>query len=149
MYRDFWRFPTSPFAEMERMRSVFDDLFRDAGVADIRSTPRGTFPTLNVGATDEAVTVFVFAPGVNANDLNVDIEGNVLSLSGKREAAEADAERNFYRRERFAGEFRRSVTLPDGLDGDKATARMDNGLLVLTIPKRQEVQPRRINIQSA
>ncbi|MDX1480264.1 MAG: Hsp20/alpha crystallin family protein [Woeseiaceae bacterium] len=149
MYRDLWRFPTSPFAEMERMRSVFDDLFRDADVADIRSTPRGTFPMLNIGANDDAVTVYAFAPGVDADAIEVNIEGNVLTLSGKREAPGGDDAQNPYRRERFFGEFRRSVTLPDGLDGDRASARMNNGLLVLTLPKRQEVQPRRIDITTA
>lgn len=149
MYRDFWRFPTSPFAEMERMRGLFDDLFRDTGLADIRAMPRGTFPTLNVGATEEAVTVYVFAPGVAADAIEVNIEGNVLTLSGRREPAEGDNERNYYRRERFIGEFRRSITLPDGLDGDKAEARMQNGMLVLTVPKRQEVRPRRIMINAA
>jgi len=149
MYRDFLHFPTSPFEEMERMRGLFDSLFRDTGVADIRAMPRGTFPTLNVGTTEEAVTVYVFAPGVDASDIEVNIEGNVLTLSGTREPAEGDSERNYYRRERFVGEFRRSITLPDGLDGDRTEARMQNGLLVLTLPKRQEVQPRRITINAA
>lgn len=148
MYGDLWRFPTSPFSELERMRSLFDELFSDAGIADIRSMPRGAFPTVNMGATDDAVTVYVFAPGIDPDGLEVNVEGNLLTLSGKREAASNDGRRN-YRRERFSGDFRRGITLPDGLDGDKAEARMKNGVLELKLPKRKEVQPRRISIKAA
>lgn len=149
MYGDLWRFPTSPFGELERMRSLLDELFSDAGIADIRSMPRGAFPTVNMGATDDAVTVYVFAPGVGPDGLEVDVEGNLLTLSGKREAAGDGGERDYYRRERFSGEFRRGITLPDGLDGDQAEARMRNGVLELKLPKRKEVQPRRISIKAA
>lgn len=149
MNGDFWRFPTSPFAELERMRGLFDELFSDAGAADIRSVPRGTFPTVNVGATDDAVTVYAFVPGVDPGDLEVNVEGNLLTLSGRRDTTTDGDNRNYYRRERFSGEFRRGITLPEGLDGDKARARMRNGVLELTLPKREEVQPRRIQISAA
>ena len=149
MIGDLWRSPMSPFAELDWVRSLFDDLLNEPGVADVRSMPRGAFPLINVGATGDTVTVYVFAPGVDPASLDVSVEGNLLTLVGKRETAPEEGQPAYYRRERFSGEFRRTVVLPEGLDGDKAEARMHNGVLQLKLPKREELQPRRIEIQAA
>ena len=149
MFGDMWRSPTSPYAELEWMRSLFDDLLEPAGTADIRSVPRGSYPLVNIGATDDAVTVYVFAPGVDPASLQVDVEGTLLTVSGRREAPESGDAGTWYRRERFTGEFRRAIALPDGLDPELAEARMRNGVLELKLPKRAEMQRRRIQVRAA
>ena len=152
MFDDLWRYTTTPFPELSWMREMLDDVFGDAGVADIRSAPRGTFPLVNVGATDEAVTVYVFAPGVDPKAVDVTVEGNVLTLKGRREPAVKSADGatpSYFRRERFSGEFHRAIALPEGLESDKAEAKVRNGVLEIRLPRRAELQPRRIEIQAA
>lgn len=154
MFGDYWRFDRPGFRELDWVREMMDQLFPQGESMDIRSVPRGTFPMVNIGATDDAVRVYVFAPGVAANDLDVSIQDNVLILKGRRElpARQPGGEERTlatYRRERFAGEFSRAVALPEGLDGDAAEARFRNGVLEIRLPKREELQPRKIEISAA
>lgn len=150
MFGDLWRFDVPQFRELDWVRQMMDDLFQDFEASDIRSVPRGTFPMVNVGTTADAVRVYVFAPGVDPKDLDVTIQDNVLMLRGKRELSAKSAEGGqwpaFYRRERFGGEFSRAVALPEGLNSEAAEAKARNGVLEITLPKRKELQPRRIEI---
>lgn len=130
-----------------------DEMFPESGAADIRSVPRGSYPMINVGRTDDAVRVYVFAAGLSADELDVSIQDNVLTVRGTRaaesEAAEGEARRPYFRRERSSGEFARAIALPDGLDADRAEARWHNGVFEIFLPKREELKPRRIEIRSA
>ena len=150
MFGDLWRFDVPQFRELDWVRQMMDDLFQDFEASDIRSVPRGTFPMVNVGTTADAVRVYVFAPGVDPKELDVTIQDNVLTLHGKRalpaKSAEGSQGAAFYRRERFGGEFSRAIALPEGLDSEAAEARARNGVLEITLPKREELQPRRIEI---
>lgn len=151
MFGDIWRINVPQFRELDWVRQMVDDLLQDFEASDIRSVPRGTFPLVNVGTTADAVRVYVFAPGVDPKDLDVSIQNNVLIMRGKREFPAKSAEGGgewpaFYRRERFGGEFSRAVALPERLNGEAAEARARNGMLEIKLPKREEVQPRRIEI---
>ncbi|GHE21434.1 Hsp20/alpha crystallin family protein [Halomonas urumqiensis] len=138
---------------MDWFRQWMDEVFPDSGAADIRSVPRGSFPMINVGRTDDTVRVYVFAPGITASELAIDIQDNVLTVSGKRDAEAGNGEqqppRSDFRRERFRGEFSRSLALPDGLDVERAEARFRDGVCEVLLPKREELKPRRINVQVA
>lgn len=113
----------------------------------------GAVRVTNVGRTDDAIRVYVFAAGLSASDLEVNVQDNVLTLRGKREVqlpkAEGEGRRPYFRRERFSGEFARSIALPDGLDIDCAEANFRNGVFEILLPKREELKPRRIEIQAA
>ncbi|WP_445000360.1 Hsp20/alpha crystallin family protein [Halomonas mongoliensis] len=134
---------------MEWVRQLFDEMFPGGGAADIRSVPSGSFPPINVGRTDEAVRVYVFAPGLGAEDLEVSLQDNVLTVAGRREAPAGDEARTRFRQERFHGDFRRAVALPEGLDIDRAEARFRDGVCEIVLPKRDELKPRRIEVQAA
>jgi HSP20 family protein len=129
-----------------------DEFFPQA-TSDIRSVPRGTFPMINMGRTDEAIEVYVFAPGLSSDELEVSVQDNVLTLHGRRasplDESSQSSDRAYYRQERFSGEFSRSITLPDGVDTERAEARSANGLVAIHLPKREEVKPRRVEIKSA
>jgi len=151
MFGDLRRFDTGRPQGLDWFRQLMDEMLPEAGAADIRSVPRGSFPMINVGRTDDAVRVYVFAAGLSAEDLEVSLQDNVLTVAGRREPAAVDDEkaRTEFRRERFRGEFSRSLALPDGLDIERAEARFHDGVCEVTLPKREELKPRRIAIQAA
>ncbi|WP_300274340.1 Hsp20/alpha crystallin family protein [Halomonas sp.] len=153
MFGDLRGFDPARFQGLEWFQQMLDEMFPETGATDIRSVPRGTFPMINVGRTDDAVRVYVFAPGLGPEALDVSIQDNVLTVSGKREAGEASAEsgspRTRFRRERFQGEFRRSLALPDGLDIERAEAHFRDGVCEIVLPRREELKPRRIEVQVA
>ncbi|WFM73317.1 Hsp20/alpha crystallin family protein [Halomonas sp. CKK8] len=152
MFGDLRRFDTGRTQGLEWFRQLMDEMLPEAGAADIRSVPRGSFPMINVGRTDDAVRVYVFAAGLSAEDLEVSLQDNVLTVSGQREPRaepEEASARTDFRRERFRGEFSRSLALPDGLDVERAEARFRDGVCEVLLPKREELKPRRIAIQAA
>ncbi|HSH84534.1 MAG TPA: Hsp20/alpha crystallin family protein [Guyparkeria sp.] len=150
MFGDLWRFNSPRAADVDWFRQVMDEFFPTA-TADIRSMPRGTFPMLNMGRTDEAVLVYVFAPGLGAQDVDISVQDNVLTLKGRREPTAADdkGEHTYYRKERFSGEFARSITLPEGVDSERAEARTANGLIEIRLPKQEQAKPRRVEVKPA
>ena len=150
MFGDLRRFDTRRPQGEDWFRQWLDGMLPEAGAAHIRSVPRGSFPMINVGRTDDAVRVYVFAPGLTAEALEVSVQDNVLTVSGRREAAVADeGARTDFRRERFQGEFSRSLALPEGLDVERAEARFRDGVCEVLLPKREELKPRRIEIQAS
>ncbi|MFG6178730.1 Hsp20/alpha crystallin family protein [Halomonas sp. THAF12] len=155
MFGDLRRFDSEWAPGGDWFRRVFDEMWPGLEAADIRSVPRGSFPRINVARTDEAVRVYVFAPGLSAEELEISLQDNVLTVSGRRDAdaepgeAEAAARRTLFRRERARGDFSRSVALPDGLDPERAEASFRYGICEVVLPKREELKPRRITIQAA
>lgn len=88
-------------------------------------------------------------PGVNPDDIDVSMDNGVLSVSGERHAVARDDEAGVQRIERASGRFYRRFTLPDTADADGITARCQNGILEVAIPKAPEVQARRITVEAA
>jgi HSP20 family protein len=85
-------------------------------------------------------------PGVGEDDVKVELEDNVLTISGERKSEHEQRKNGYYRIERASGRFVRSLTLPEGVDADSIKARFENGVLEVTIPKPAERKPRRVAI---
>lgn len=149
MFGDLARFDIPVFNELSRALRLMDETFGDFGTTDLRSAPRGAFPYVNVGETEDAVNVYVFAPGLSKDDLDLGIENNTLFINGTRKAESGSEERTYYRRERFAGEFSRAIRLPEGIDANKVQAQMQDGVLSIRLEKSAEQRPRKIEIQAA
>ena len=150
MFGDLARFDVPVFNELSRALRLMDEQFGEFGSSDLRSAPVGSFPSVNVGENDEAVNVYVFAPGLSKDDLDLTIENNTLFISGKRQPAADEAhERTTYRQERFTGEFQRAIRLPEGIDADQVQAQMRDGILTIRLEKAAEQRSRRIAIQAA
>jgi len=113
--------------------------------SSIRSLPPGTFPAINVGSTDDQVTVYVFAPGIDPKSLDIQMQQNLLSISGQREEA-SEQGATYYRQERFRGEFRRVLTLPEDVDPDKVEAKYRDGIVEVTVKRRESAKPRQIAV---
>jgi len=137
----------SLFDEFRRMEQRMDELFgRDTWLPGIRSVARGTFPPINVGATPEKVDVYLFSPGVDPKSLDVSIQQSLLTISGERKAPEQENAKS-YRKERFYGEFRRVITLPDDIDPERVEARYTDGVLHIAVQRREESKPKQIEIK--
>ena len=142
----FGSFDTSLFDEFRRLESEMDQLFgRGSLPAGIRAMRRGTFPPINVGATPERVDVYLFAAGLDPKSLDISIQQNLLAVSGERKVP-VDEAADYYRQERFDGEFRRVITLPDDVDPDRVEAKYRDGVLQITVQRRDAVRPRQITV---
>ena len=138
--------PSSVFDELWRLQQEVDELFGSwSSPLGIRSLPRGSFPAINVGQTAERVDVYLFAPGIDPKSLDLSMQQNLLTVSGKREVL-AREEADYYRQERFSGEFRRVISLPEDLDPERVQARYVNGIVQISVQRRESARPRQIEI---
>jgi HSP20 family protein len=134
------------FDEFRRWEAEMDQLLgRTAYPTGIRAVPRGTFPPLNVGSTPERVDVYLFAAGVDPKSIEVSIQQNLLTAAGNR-TIPVNNEAEYYRRERFDGEFRRVIALPDDVDPDRVEARYRDGVIQVTVQRRAASRPRQIEV---
>lgn len=137
-------------SQFRRLEQEMDELFSGGttwtGTRNIRSLPSGSFPAVNVAQTADAVTVYLFAPGIDPKKLNTSIQQNLLSISGQRRiAAETDA--TYYRQERFTGDFHRVISLPDDVDPERVEARYADGIVQVRVGRRESAKPRQIEIR--
>ena len=144
MFGSLTNLESSLLDQFRRMEQEMDDIF--GRLPGIRSVARGSFPPVNVGVTPDKVDVYLFSPGLDVGSLDVSIQQNVLTVAGHRQAAVPE-DAKFYRRERFSGEFRRVITLPDDIDPDQVTAKYADGVLHVALLRRESSKPRQIQIQ--
>lgn len=140
------------FDDFRRLQRELDSNFGAwPGRPSIRAVARGSFPPINVGSTPEAVQVYLFAPGLDTEKLDLSIQQNLLTVSGERKVQETESGKagNYHLRERFGGNFRRVLSLPDDVDPDHVEARYQDGVLHITIARRESARPRQIEIKSA
>ena len=139
-----------PFRDFMTLREAMDRLFEESFVGPRRGewlAPAEGALALDMYQTEDSVVVKSAVPGVKPDDIDITISGNTLSISGETRAEEEVKEENYIRRERLCGSFSRSVTLPEGLETDKAEASFEDGILTLNIPKAPEAKPKVINIK--
>jgi HSP20 family protein len=136
------------FREFQRLEQELDEFFAGGTpwTGGIRSLPPGTFPAVNVASSADAVTVYVFAPGIDARSLEIQLQQNVLTVDGRREAAR-ESSATYYRNERFDGAFRRVIALPEDVDPEKVEASYRDGIVEIRIQRHESSKPRRIEIQ--
>jgi len=103
-------------------------------------------PPVDIFETDQNVVVKAEVPGIDPRDVEVRVEGNTLFLKGQRKFENETNEENYHRIERAYGSFVRSFSLPSSIDTGKVEANYKDGLLTLTMPKREEAKPRTIKI---
>lgn len=140
----------TPFEEFSTdIERMFDSLLgRTVGTA-LRSTGAQKFtPHLDLVESVDAYVVSVDLPGVKAEDVKVEMDDNRLTISGKRETTVEDNSKNVHRVERSSGSFSRVIALPREVDADKIDAKVEHGVLHVTLPKLAEKQPRKIEIRA-
>lgn len=148
LLRDRLGFPgynlRNPFQELERMRQRMDQLMGSTPFATFRGA--NVFPPVNVSEDHDNFYIRAEVPYVATNDLDVQADAKSVAISGKRNATAEDGDFKYHRRERSTGQFSRMIALSGEIESDKVTAKLDNGILLLTLPKAEAVKPRQITI---
>ena len=136
-----------PFRELSSLQTEMNRLFNAAF-----DTPAGNggarrwTPAMDLVETDEHFVLRADLPGLTESDVTIELEDNVLSVSGERKAEHESKGEGFYRVERAFGSFSRSLTLPKGIDPEAVTAAFENGVLEVRVPKPEQRKPRKISI---
>ena len=138
-------FPRDMFAELDRLQREMQQAFDLS--PSIRGVARGGYPAMNVGGTPKSIELYTFAPGIDPATLDVQIEKGVLTVAGERKAEPVPEKANRHIDERFSGRFRRVVTLPDDVDPNAVQARYRDGVLHISVARKEAAQPRRITVQ--
>jgi HSP20 family protein len=141
-----------PLGEMVSLRSAMDRLFEDSFVSPMSWRTIGgsdaVNPPIDVHETTDEIVVSAALPGMKADDVEITITGQNLTLSGEFKSDDEIKRDQYLYRERRYGTFRRSMQLPVRVQGDKADASFNDGVLTLRIPKAEEVKPRQIRISA-
>jgi HSP20 family protein len=132
---------SDPFREMRRLHREMDRLMSQA--------PGGAagFPAMNVYAGPDGVAVTAEVPGVSADDLEISVHRDTVTLKGERRR-DAEGVRGFHRRERGAGRFVRTLSLPFAVDPDRVEAQLSDGVLHLSLHRPESDKPRRIEVRA-
>jgi len=140
-------FPRDMFAEIDRLQRDLMQAFDTS--PSIRGFGRGGYPALNVGGTPQSVEIYAFAPGLDPSKIEVNLDRGVLSIEGGRESTlpAPDEKTALHINERFTGRFRRVVSLPDDADPNAVSAEYRDGVLHLSIKRRESALPRRIEVK--
>jgi len=134
------------FQEFRRLERELDEQFGNwLWPLGIRSTGRGTWPPMNVGLTPDNVEIYLFAAGLDPKSIDISVEQNLVSVSGERKAPER-GDVSWYRNERFDGNFRRAISLPEDVDPDSIQARYRDGVLQITAKRPEAAKPRQIQV---
>ena len=140
-------FPRDLFADLDRLQRELQQSF-DIASPSIRGFAGG-YPALNVGSTPKSVEIYAFAPGIDPAQLAVNLERGVLTIEGERPPTVRadDGKTTAHINERFDGRFRRVVSLPDDIDPGAVQANYRDGVLHVSVQRRESAQPRRIEVQ--
>ena len=135
--------------EMARLHDEMNRVFSRWGGNGVRGYGRNVYPALNLWEDDGNVYVEAELPGFTLDSLEIYVTGeNQLSIKGERKKPEMEGG-TWHREERGFGRFSRMVELPIAVDSEKVTAGFEHGVLTMTLPKREEVKARRIEVKSS
>ena len=137
-----------PIREMMTLREAMDRLFDDAFTRPVGIAGGSVAPALDLYQTDDEVVVKAALPGLKADDVQISVTADVLTLRGEFKQESEQKEATYHVRERRSGSFERSVLLPTDVQTDKARANFENGILTIALPKAETVKPKLINIKA-
>ena len=140
-----------PAREMT-LREAMDRLFDDAFTRPFSMRREGgstwSSPAIDMYQTDNDVVVKAALPGIKANEVQINVSGDVLTIKGETKQEQENKDKSWHIREQRWGAFERSLMLPTGVMADKAKADFDNGILTITLPKSEEVKPKTITVKA-
>lgn len=131
----------------ERINKMFDDTIRSAGAGDEELATGAWSPAVDIHETDDSYVVSADLPGLKKDDIQINVEDNTLTIKGEKKFEERVPKDKYIRVERNYGTFVRSFSLPQNVDSGKIKATFKDGILDLTLPKREESKPKKIAVQ--
>ena len=136
-----------PFEELNTLRNRMDRVFAKFGDELDQPIMAGNWmPTTDVYETKDALVLKTELPGIEEKDIDIELQSNVLTITGERKKEEKIDEKSYQRFERRYGNFVRSFTLPPNVNLEKITAAFDKGLLEIQIPKKEEAMPKKVKL---
>lgn len=144
MYRRY----RSPYLwrEMDRLQQQMNRLYESHSPSRLR--PAAGYPAMNIWSSSEGLKVTAEVPGVNPADIDINVVGDTLTLTGERKPDEVKDEVQYHRQERGYGKFSRSIQLPYKVNIKKVEATFNNGVLNIDLPRAEEDKPRKITVKS-
>jgi HSP20 family protein len=133
---------------MVTLREAMDRLFDDAFTRPLGLTDGWRAPAIDLYQTDDEVVVKAALPGVKADQVQINVTGDLLTIKGETKEGSETKDKNYHIREQRWGAFERSVMLPTAVVSDKAKAEFEDGVLTVTLPKAEEVKPKTITVKA-
>ncbi len=137
----------SPWNELARMQDDMSRMWQSLAPRGEEELSSGWTPQVDVYEDENGIHLHADIPGVDAQDIQVNVDNGVLSVKGERKLAREDKKENYHRVERFYGHFSRSFMLPDYADAERIEANAKNGVLELFVPKKAEKKPKSIKVE--
>jgi HSP20 family protein len=137
-----------PMREMVRMSDAMDRLFENIYGQSLVENEIFGAPSVDMYQTENEIVVKASLPGMKADDIQISVVGEVLTLRGEISSEEEIKEASYHLRERRSGKFSRSIQLPSPVQSDKSRAEFENGVLTLTLPKAEEMRPKTISVKA-
>lgn len=137
-----------PMREMMSLREAMDRLFDDSFTRPLGIGEVAGMPVIDLYQTGDDVVVKASLPGLNADDVQISVTGDVLTLHGEFKQEEEKKEATYHLHEHRYGSFERSIRLPGEVQTDKAKADFENGILTITLPKSEMTKPKTISVKA-
>lgn len=134
-----------PWFRAGDIQREFDRLFGDIG-KDFGMFRKDWAPAVDLSETDDAYLIEADVPGIKQQDIQLEVDGQIVTIKGERKEEVEQDEDRYHRVERHSGAFRRAIRIPGVFDADAAKATFENGVLRVTLPKREESKPKRIKV---
>ena len=144
MYRRFQR--PSIWQEMDQLQREMNRLFDVTSKERVFNAPN--YPAINIWTNEDGQLISAEMPGIHPDDIDIDVTGDALSISGERKPDEVAKDANYHRRERSYGSFSRAIQLPFMVDTNKVEAYFKNGILMINLPRAEADKPKKITIKS-
>ena len=144
MYRSFRR--PSIWQEMDQLQREMNRLFNATSKGRVINSPN--YPAINIWTNEDGQLISAEMPGVHPDDIDIDVTGDALSISGERKPDDVAKEARYHRRERNYGAFSRTIQLPFMVDTNKVEASFKNGILMISLPRAEADKPKKITIKS-
>lgn len=144
MYRRFRK--PSIWQEMDQLQREMNRLFDATSTGRVINSP--SYPAINIWTNEEGQLISAEMPGIHPDDIDIDVTGDALSISGERKPHEVTKEARYHRRERNYGAFSRTIQLPFMVDTNKVEANFKNGVLLIALPRAEAGKPKKITIKS-
>jgi len=138
----------NPWTEFERIRQGLDELTRTYIDKSKTQNRANVYPALNIFEEADRLIITAELPGIKAQDLNLSLEGETLTIQGKRDSKQNETGISYHRREIESGGFSRAITLPIKVEVEQVGAKLNNGILTITLMKASAATPRQIKVSA-